>query len=78
MKVTRYFEVIRNRPDRVLIQNNWIVRTIQDRVREAVQDDGRIRRWGHVPEIENRYLQPVLLEDGETIYNAFLGRRCKR
>ena len=37
--------------------------------------DGRIRRWIRVPEMENRYLRVILLEDGETVHNAFFDRR---
>jgi hypothetical protein len=32
-------------------------------------------RWIQVPEMENRYLRVILLEDGETVHNAFLDRR---
>lgn len=71
MKVTRYFEAIRSRPDRAIIQDAWIERAIREPVRELAQDDGRIRRWIVVPEMENRYLRVILLEDGETVHNAF-------
>ncbi len=43
-------------------------------IREAVQDDGRIRRCGPVPEMGNRVLRVVLLPDGETVHNAFFDR----
>ncbi len=75
MKVTRYFEAIRARPDRALIQDEWIERAIQSPLRETVQTDGRIKRWIQVPEMENRYLRVVLLPDGETVHNAFFDRR---
>ena len=75
MKVTRYFEAIRSRPDRTLIQEEWIERAIQTPYREMVQADGRIRRWVRVPEMENRFLRIVLLPDGETVHNAFFDRR---
>jgi hypothetical protein len=45
--------------------------------RRIIQDDGRIRLWGKVPEAENRYLRVVLLEDGETVHNAFFDRKFK-
>ena len=45
VKVTRYFEAVRNRPDRAIIQNAWIERAIPEPVRESIQEDGRIRRW---------------------------------
>jgi hypothetical protein len=45
--------------------------------RSITQDAGRIRLWGNVPEAENRYLRVVLLEDGETVHNAFFDRKFK-
>ena len=75
MKVTRYFEAIRNRPDRAIIREEWIENAIRTPIREATQADGRIRRWVQVPEMENRFLRVVLLPDGETVHNAFFDRR---
>ena len=74
LKVTRYFEAIRSRPDRAVIQDAWIERAIREPLREFVQEDGRVRRWVLVPEMENRYLRVILLEDRETIHNAFFDR----
>lgn len=75
MKVTRYFEAIRGRPDRAIIQDAWIERAIREPLRESIQEDGRIRRWISIPEMENRHLRVILLEDGETVHNAFFDRR---
>jgi len=75
VKVTRYFETIRNRPDRAMIQDAWIEIAIRTPIREKVQADGRIQRWVQVPEMENRFLRVVLLPDGETVHNAFFDRR---
>ena len=75
MKVTRYFGALRSRPDRVVILDERIERAIQAPVKEAVQVDGRIRRWVQVAELENRYVRVVLLPDGETVHNAFFDRR---
>jgi hypothetical protein len=74
MKVTRYFEAMRVRPDRSLIQDAWIERAVQAPIRERLQADGRIRRWAQIPEAQGRYLRVVLLEDGETVHNAFFDR----
>ena len=74
MDVTHYFEAIRSRPDRAIIEDSWIERAIREPVRELIQEDGRIRRWVRVPEMENRYLRVVLLEDGKTVHNAFFDR----
>lgn len=70
-----YFQAVRSRPDRAIIQDVWIERAIREPLRESVQADGRIRRWVLVPEMENRYLRVILLEDGETVHNAFFDRR---
>lgn len=75
VKVTRYFEALRSRPDRAVIRDEWIERAIRAPVKEAVQADGRIRRWVRVAEMDNRYLRVVLLPDGETVHNAFFDRR---
>jgi len=75
VKVTRYFEAIRTRPERSVIRDEWIERAIHTPLREAIQADGRIKRWTQVPEMENRYLRIVLLSDGETVHNAFFDRR---
>jgi hypothetical protein len=75
VKFTHYFEAIRNRPDRAVIQDQWLERAIQAPIREVIQSDGRIRRWVRVPEMENRYLRVVLLPDGETVHNTFFDRR---
>lgn len=44
---------------------------------EYIQNDGRIRRWAKISGYENRYLRVVLLEDGETVHNAFFDRSFK-
>ena len=75
MRSTRYFETIRSRPDRAIIQDEWIEQATRTPIREVIQADGRIRRWAQVPEMGNRFLRVVLLEDGETVHNAFFDRR---
>jgi hypothetical protein len=74
MKTTAYFDAVRRRPDRSIVQDAWIERAIRAPLREIRQADGRIRRWIQVPEMENRYLRVILLEDGETVHNAFFDR----
>ncbi len=75
VKVTRYFEAVRNRPDRATIRDEWIENAIPAPLRKTTQADGRIRRWVQVLEMENRFLRVVLLADGETVHNAFFDRR---
>ena len=77
MKTTAYFEAIRKRPDRAVIRNEWIQRTVESPIREVVQADGRIRRWSAVPESEGKFLRVVLLADGKTVHNAFFDRGFK-
>ncbi|MBW8873494.1 MAG: hypothetical protein JF614_00895 [Acidobacteria bacterium] len=55
----------------------WIERVIRNPLREHVQSDGRIRLWGRIDEAEDRYLRVVLLEDRQTVHNAFFDRRFK-
>lgn len=74
MSVTRYFEAIRSRPDRAIIQDVWIERVIREPVRGSVQTDGRVRRRATVPEMQNRYLRVILLEGGATVRNASFDR----
>ena len=75
MKITAYFAAIRKRPDRAVIQDEWIERAINSPLREQVQADGRIRRWVQIREAGGRFLRVVLLPDGETVHNAFFDRR---
>jgi hypothetical protein len=49
---------------------------VQSPAAEVVQADGRIRRWAFI-EAEQRYLRVVLLNDRETVHNAFFDRRFK-
>jgi hypothetical protein len=74
VKWTRYFEAMRERPDRKLIRLEWIEQVIRDPVREVVQADGRIRLWAPIAEMDGRYLRVILLEDRATVHNAFFDR----
>ena len=74
MKTTKYFDSIRSRPDRAIIKVEWIQFVIDNFEKELIQDDGRIRRWAKITEMENKYLRVILLEDGETVHNAFFDR----
>lgn len=74
MKFTRYFEALRSRPDRAIIQDDWIQYVIDHPVKEVIQKDGRIRRWAPIDEAEEKYLRVILLPDGETVHNAFFDR----
>ncbi|MGH8542301.1 MAG: hypothetical protein ACREX3_01360 [Gammaproteobacteria bacterium] len=77
MKFTKYFQAIRIRPDRAIIEDEWIQRVVQSPELESIQADGRIRRWAKIGEHEGRYLRVVLLSDRETVHNAFFDRGYK-
>jgi len=75
VKFTQYFHAMRQRPDRTIIRLEWIQYVIDHPVKEVVQQDGRIRRWASISEMDGRYLRVILLSDGETVHNAFFDRR---
>lgn len=77
MKVTGYFRHVRVRGDRRLIKDEWIEDAIKAPEARSVQADGRVRLWKRISAAENRWLRVVLLEDGETVHNAFFDRRFK-
>ncbi len=76
MKCTQYFLFIRKRSDRAIIKDEWILDTIKKPVKTVVQTDGRIRKWRYIEEM-GKYLRIILLEDGETVHNAFFDRNFK-
>jgi hypothetical protein len=77
MKFTKYFEYTRQRPDRIGINEEWIINAFFYPIHEEIQSDGRIRRWAKIPEADNKILRIVILEDTETIHNPFFDRSFK-
>lgn len=77
MKTTQYFEYTRKRPDRARIKEDWIKSAIEQPEKTEIQSDGRIRKWANILE-EGKFLRVVLLEDGETVHNAFFDRSYKK
>jgi hypothetical protein len=76
IKTTRYFEeqVLRKRP---YIQRRWCAEVLANPLRRTIQSDGRVRLWGRVSDAdgpEARVLRVVVLDDGQTIHNAFFDR----
>ena len=67
---------IRQRPDRKGIKEEWILETIGDPSKTVRQSDGRIKKWKCIKEA-GKYLRVILLEDGETVHNAFFDRSYK-
>ena len=62
---------------RVQIKSEWIPGVISNPDKTSVQADGRVRNWDGIDEMDGRYLRVVLLEDGQTVHNAFFERRFK-
>jgi hypothetical protein len=76
MKSTDYFrnDVLIKRP---YLREEWIELALSQPIKREVQaEDGRIRQWVWIEELE-RYLRVVTLEDGQTVHNAFPDRRFK-
>jgi len=76
MKTTQYFDYTRKRLDRAQIKEDWIKAVIEKPEKIEIQSDGRIRKWAKISEAE-KYLRVILLEDGETVHNAFFDRSYK-
>jgi hypothetical protein len=77
MKFTQYFLYNRNREDRKNIKLEWIEYTLKHPIKEEIQPDGRIRRWAKILDANNKFLRIIVLEDRETIHNAFFDRSFK-
>jgi hypothetical protein len=52
------------------------MQVVTNPLKQEIQSDGRKRYWGFVPEL-NKVIRVVVLEDGETIHNAFMDRSFK-
>lgn len=73
MKFTQYLLYTRQRSDRAGIKVEWIEFVDRRPLAVEIQTDGRIRKWGYIEEV-GKYLRIILLEDGETVHNAFFDR----
>ncbi len=73
---TEYFEneVLRKRP---YLRKEWCIYVIENAVRSEPQEHNRHRFWARIPELGDRYLRVVTLEDRITIHNAFPDRGFK-
>jgi len=78
MKTTEYFKATRSRPDRANIKDAWIMQVVEHPMHELIQSDGRVRRWAKIDQANGRYLRVVLLDDKETVHNAFFDRNFTR
>ena len=68
--MTLYFreQVLRKRP---YLRTAWCLHVLHHHYRREVQQDGRIRFWGYVPELAGKALRVVTLDDERTLHNAF-------
>lgn len=75
MKTTRYFDeqILKKR---TYLNYEMCMKVISNPLQKEIQEDGRIRYWGFVVEL-NKVLRVVVLEDEETIHNAFMDRNFK-
>lgn len=73
---TPYFEneVLRKRS---YLTKDICIRVVQSPVRIEPQEKNRFRFWAAVPELGDRYLRVITLDDKLTIHNAFLDRGFK-
>ena len=74
LQTTDYFRMVRERPDRAAIPEEWIRKVMQHPEYEEKQKDGRIRLWAKIPQARGKYLRVILLADGITVHNFFLDR----
>jgi len=76
MQFTQYFLYTRQRSDRAGIKTSWIEETIAHPDASETQQDGRLRYWRWIAE-ERKFLRVIVLNDGETVHNAFFDRSFK-
>lgn len=75
MKTHRYFDnsVTARRPYLTL---EMCRKVIENPHTTNVQEDGRTQYWGYVAEYD-KWLRVIVMEDGETLFNAFFDRGFK-
>jgi hypothetical protein len=73
VKTTRYFEeqALRKRP---YLRRARFGRIVAQPVAREVQADGRVRRWGDMPDPGGWSVRVVTLAAGETVHNALPDR----
>lgn len=76
MKTTLSFQHVRKRPDRATIRDEWISHVLDHAEKTEFQSDGRIRKWARISET-GKFLRVIVLEDGQTVHNAFFDRSFK-
>jgi len=73
---TDYFEkeVLRKRP---YLKREWCIYVVENYIHSEPQEKNRCRFWATIPELGNRYLRVITLDDMLTIHNAFPDRGFK-
>jgi len=61
-RFTEYFEneVMRKRP---YLKKEWCTYVVKNAVRSEAQENNRQRFWAAIPELGNRYLRVITLDD---------------
>lgn len=54
MKITKYFEAIKDRSDRAQIKDEWVLQVIREPDKTFIQSNGRIRKWAVIAEMGSR------------------------
>lgn len=70
MEPTEYFKRRLKEPDREGITAELCEEVVREAEYTEVQEDGRVRFWGYVPE-RRLWLRVVTLHDRERLFNAF-------
>jgi len=75
-RFTPYFEneVLRKRS---YLKKEWCIQVVENPMKWEPQEHNRFRFWGRIPELGDRVLRVVTLEDKVTIHNAFPDRGFK-
>jgi len=75
-RFTPYFEneVLRKRS---YLKKEWCIQVVENPMKWEPQEHNRFRFWGRIPELGDRVLRVVTLEDKLTIHNAFPDRGFK-
>lgn len=76
MKTTHYFETEVLGKKRPHMKREWCEQAICSPDHKMLQDDGRIRYYKYIAEVQ-KFVRVITLEDGKTVHNIFFDRRFK-
>lgn len=75
MKTTAYFE--QKLLERPKIRREWCDFVLREPMKTMTQPNGRTSAWAVIPEYGDRVLRVIILEDGETLHNAYFDRNFR-